>query len=75
MSFLPPLRCPWRCHEIGGPWISYNPACPFHGYDPIPEDPDGGYDIDPEQGERLCRTERDRQDARVERSGTEDETP
>lgn len=26
------MRCPYQCHEIGGPWIAENPDCPEHGY-------------------------------------------
>lgn len=61
--FSPPYErgsiCPWRCHMIGGPWISSNPSCPFHGYDRIPtsEDDCTVYLIDPEEGERLCQEE------------------
>lgn len=25
--------CGHQCHEIGGPWISFNPDCPVHGYE------------------------------------------
>ncbi len=27
------MRCPNQCHEIGGPWISFDPDCPIHGYE------------------------------------------
>lgn len=50
MSFSgPPLRCPWRCHEIGGTWIAENPSCPFHGTDPV--DPE---ELTEEEGQRMC---------------------
>jgi hypothetical protein len=26
--------CESRCHEPGGPWITYDPQCPEHGDDP-----------------------------------------
>lgn len=29
------IRCPWRCHEIGGPFIAENPECPIHGRDAV----------------------------------------
>lgn len=25
------MRCPYQCHEVGGPWIEENPDCPVHG--------------------------------------------
>lgn len=25
------MSCGYQCFEIGGPWISENPDCPFHG--------------------------------------------
>jgi hypothetical protein len=25
------VTCANRCHEIGGPWVSYDPNCPVHG--------------------------------------------
>lgn len=28
--------CPWRCFEIGGPFIAENPECPIHGRDSEP---------------------------------------
>jgi hypothetical protein len=57
--FHPPMMCPWQCHQIGGPWISMNPSCPFHGLDPLPrsEADSDAFDIDPEEGERMCREE------------------
>jgi hypothetical protein len=67
MAFDPPLRCPWRCHEIG-PWISYNPQCPFHGTDPV--DPDT---LDPEEGERMCREEDARREDEERRRIEEDD--
>lgn len=48
MPFDPPLRCPWRCHEIGGPWITVDPACPFHGTDPVDLD-----ELDEDTGRRM----------------------
>lgn len=45
----PPMRCPWRCHEIGGPWISYNPSCPFHGSDRVDLE-----ELTQEDGDRMC---------------------
>lgn len=27
------MGCDRRCHEIGGPWITFDPECPVHGYD------------------------------------------
>lgn len=24
------MRCPYQCHEVGGPWIEENPNCPIH---------------------------------------------
>ena len=27
------MRCEYRCHEVGGPWIAENPICPVHGRD------------------------------------------
>lgn len=26
-------ECGNRCYEIGGPWISFDPECPVHGYE------------------------------------------
>lgn len=26
-----PMNCGHQCHEIGGPYIAENPACPIHG--------------------------------------------
>ena len=31
MPYFAPMNCPWHCHQIGGPWISEDPSCPFHG--------------------------------------------
>ena len=25
------LNCGYQCHLVGGPYISENPDCPFHG--------------------------------------------
>ena len=50
--FIPPLRCPWRCHEIGGPWIAENPDCPFHGTNPVDR-----RKLEPDEGERMCQEE------------------
>lgn len=27
------MDCDRRCYEIGGPWITFDPECPVHGYD------------------------------------------
>ena len=27
------MGCDRRCCEIGGPWITFDPECPVHGYD------------------------------------------
>lgn len=27
------MGCDRRCYEIGGPWITFDPECPVHGYD------------------------------------------
>ena len=27
------MKCPYQCHEVGGPWIAENPDCPIHGRD------------------------------------------
>ncbi len=27
------MKCLYQCHEVGGPWIAENPACPVHGSD------------------------------------------
>lgn len=32
------MRCEYRCHEVGGPWIAENPVCPVHGLDAQAED-------------------------------------
>lgn len=61
MSFDPPLHCPWECHLIGGPWISENPQCPFHGSNPVDCD-----ELDKEEGERMCREEDARREEREE---------
>lgn len=60
MPFHVPMNCPWECHQIGGPWISENPKCPFHGINRLPELEDGGYDIDSELGEELCREQKEK---------------
>ena len=53
------MICPWQCHQIGGPYISENPSCPFHGSDPFPRsaEDESAFDLDPEEGERMCREE------------------
>ena len=64
MTFTTPFRCPWRCHEIGGPWIAENPSCPFHGTDPVDLD-----ELDPDDGERMCQEQqaiREEEDRRAE---------
>lgn len=25
------MFCNYECHQVGGPWIAENPACPIHG--------------------------------------------
>jgi hypothetical protein len=25
------MLCEYECHQVGGPWIAENPACPIHG--------------------------------------------
>ncbi len=25
------MNCGYECHQVGGPWIAENPACPIHG--------------------------------------------
>lgn len=70
--FHAPMSCPWQCHEIGGPWIAENPSCPFHGSDPLPQGEDGAFDIDPEDGARMCFEEIERQER--ERSEEEEDT-
>ncbi len=57
MAFTTPLRCPWQCHEIGGPWIAENPDCPFHSENATPDE------ITDETGLRLCRDENIRREA------------
>ena len=32
------MGCDRRCYEIGGPWITFDPECPVHGYDAQRED-------------------------------------
>ncbi len=27
------MNCGYECHQVGGPWIAENPACPIHGPD------------------------------------------
>jgi hypothetical protein len=27
------MNCGYECHQVGGPWIAENPACPIHGAD------------------------------------------
>jgi hypothetical protein len=27
------VNCGYECHQVGGPWIAENPACPIHGAD------------------------------------------
>jgi hypothetical protein len=27
------VNCGYECHQVGGPWIAENPACPIHGPD------------------------------------------
>ena len=27
------MNCGYECHQVGGPWIAENPACPIHGID------------------------------------------
>ena len=54
MPFDPPLMCPWRCYEIGGPWIAENPDCPFHGRGINLVDLE---ELDQMDGERMCREE------------------
>lgn len=49
MPYDSPLPCPWRCHEIGGPWIAEDPECPFHGVNADLES------MTQEEGDRLCR--------------------
>ena len=45
------MRCPWRCHEIGGAWIAENPSCPFHGEDYCRIDLE---ELSQEDGDRMC---------------------
>lgn len=73
MAYDPPFRCPWRCHEIGGPWISENPSCPFHGMSPVDLD-----ELDPDEGDRMVRAqqvvmERELEEERRWRDGDYDE--
>lgn len=43
--------CPWRCHEIGGPWIAENPSCPIHGAERREMSDDERFEV--EQAERA----------------------
>jgi len=52
-----PFMCPWQCHIIGGPWISENPDCPYHGASP--EDLD---ELDQSDVDRMCQEEEARRD-------------
>lgn len=50
------MGCASRCYEIGGPWITFDPECPVHGYDAQREQADKAAE-DAEKEERLNRLE------------------
>lgn len=38
-----PSTCTYACSLIGGPFISVNPECPFHGYSRLRQDEVGNW--------------------------------